>query len=636
MGFSIAAGLAGFAKRGMQFNNEQRQLTNENIKAAVNLTATDALAQRAARQKIKTDYRNTATSMKSMGMSDVQIEAAYGELGDDAYTKIKANLDDHVKAWTLKNQKQGIEREWTKDDTVGWLAKQFTGTEGLTGRSIEAQAQARADTIAPMTTTDFGALARSIVAGSGEITMRSSDRRAEQIRNQMEASFAAASGGIQETGEGATFNAQGARLTLQPTSAELRAMERDIAETSTVQSGATTAGVEADYAESMADAKLDALELDNVLKAMSVSQLEKMNPLLVQQLQGRIQGQNLDNIFNQATQGDRIAMRQLEVALGEIKTEAGLLGNTLTKMKIRQEPQLFALQLEQLGLSIAGMKSDNIVKAVQAQNEPVMAELALELRLIEAEQGALRTTLLGEQITAAQDKNALAGVESDILNERLALLKEQVRAARQPSTFQAAFLEIDQAIDELDPSDSEYDAVKARLEAQKTQVAASLAAYTDASTADTSTDPKFPSLVNGYNKSLKGKLETAGFVINKQLQITDDGISWIGKKSGPAFQSYMAIREKHDSQYYAAVVGYDHGADAIRALGITAPGMPPMTERMVLDPSGGPNAVPHPQYIAQSVVDYSQVDVGDVYTMPEYGLVEVVLTNGRKSLNTID
>ena len=92
MGFSIAAGLAGFAKRGMQFNDEQRQLTNENIKAAVNLTATDA-AQRAARKKIKTDYRNTATQMQSMGMDDIQIEAAYGEYGNDAYTKIKGKLE---------------------------------------------------------------------------------------------------------------------------------------------------------------------------------------------------------------------------------------------------------------------------------------------------------------------------------------------------------------------------------------------------------------------------------------------------------------------------------------------------------------------------------------------------------------
>ena len=167
MGFSIAAGLAGFAKRGMQFNDEQRELTNENIKAAVNLTATDALAQRAARKKIKTDYRNTATQMKSMGMDEVQIEAAYGEYGNDAYTKIKGSLNDHITNWKLTNEKNGTGRDWTIDDTRGWLAQQFSNTEGVVGRSIEEQAQARADTVAPMTTANFDDIARGIVAGSG-------------------------------------------------------------------------------------------------------------------------------------------------------------------------------------------------------------------------------------------------------------------------------------------------------------------------------------------------------------------------------------------------------------------------------------------------------------------------------------
>ena len=628
MGFSIAAGLAGFAKRGMQFNDEQRQLTNENIKAAVNLTATDALAQRAARKKIKTDYRNTATQMKSMGMDEVQIEAAYGEYGNDAYTKIKSSLNDHITNWKLTNDKNGTSRDWTIDDTRSWLASQFSVPEGAVGRSIEEQAQARADTVAPMTTANFGDIARGIVAGSGEITMASSDSRANKLAQQMQASFDAASGGIKETADGATFNAQGVQVNLQPTAAEMRELRKDIAATDTAESTATTAGVGADFAERMADAKLDSLETDNVLKAMNVSQLEQMNPLLVQQLQGKIQGQNLDNLFNQATQGDRIARTQLEVALGEIRLEAGLLNNTLSKMKIDQEPQRFALQMEQLGLNIAGMKSDNIVKAVQAENAPVMAELAKELKLIETEQGALRTTLLGEQITAAQDKNALAGVESDILNERLALLKEQVKTARQPSTFQAAFLEIDQAIGELDPSDPGYDYNKAILESQKEQVAASLAAYTDASTADTSTDPKFPSLINGYKKSLQGKLEKGGFIIGQQLQVTDEGISWLGEKSGPAYQSYMAVRNKHDAQYHAALAGFDHGPQAAQALDLTAPPVVPEMEQMVQ--AGPPN-----QVVAQTVTTTSQMEVGEVYQHPVHGLVQVVISNGAKALNTI-
>ena len=634
MGFSIAAGLAGFAKRGMQFNDEQRELTNENIKAAVNLTATDALAQRAARKKIKTDYRNTATQMKSMGMDEVQIEAAYGEYGNDAYTKIKGSLNDHITNWKLTNEKNGTGRDWTIDDTRGWLAQQFSNTEGVVGRSIEEQAQARADTVAPMTTANFDDIARGIVAGSGEITMASSDSRANKLAQQMRASFDAASGGIKETADGATFNAQGVQVNLQPTAAEIRATKRDIAETSTAESGATTAGVAADFAQQMAEGQLKALTTDNLIKVENYDFLQKNNPLLLKSLEGRIEGQDLANTLAQATQGNDIAMSEINLAIAGLNRDAKRLDIKLKEMKLDQDPKLFEKQMEQLGLSIEGMTFDNIVKEVTADNAPLRAELAIALDTIQVEQGALRTTLLGEQITDAKNKNALAGVESDILNERLALLKEQVKTARQPSTFQAAFLEIDQALGELDPSDPEYDAVKARLEAQKTQVAASLAAYTDASTADTSTDPKFPSLVNGYNKALKSKLESGGFVIGTQLQVTDDGISWIGEKFGPAFQSYMKIRSKHDSQYYAAVVGYDHGADAIRALGISAPEMPPMKEVMALDPSGGPNTT-QPQYTAQVTFDFSKMDVGDVYTDPDTGqLAEVIMDNGAKALNT--
>jgi len=464
--------------------------------------------------------------------------------------------------------------------------------------------------------------------------MASSDSRANKLAQQMQASFDAASGGIKETADGATFNAQGVQVNLQPTAAEMRELRKDIAATSTAESGAKTASVGADYAEEMANAQLDSLELGNILKSQNIAQLEQMNPLLVQQLQGRIQGQNLDNIFAQATQGDRIAREQLGVALDEIRLEAGLLNNTLTKMKIRQEPQLFALQVEQLGLNIAGMKSDNIVKAVQAENAPVMAELAKELKLIETEQGALRTTLLGEQVTDAKNKNALAGVESDILNERLALLKEQVKDARQPSTFQAAFLEIDQAIQELDPSEDNYTEQKDLLEAQKEQVAASLAAYTDASTTDTSTDPKFPSLINGYNKALKGKLESGGFVIGTQLQVTEEGISWIGEKFGPAYQNYQAIRNKHDAQYHAALSGFEHGPQAAQALDLTAPPVVPEIERVVTqaDPDGAPNQT---RAVAQTVTDFSQIEVGEVYQHPVYGLVQVVTKNGRKALDSI-
>ena len=629
MGFSIAAGLAGFAKRGMQFNDEQRQLTNENIKAAVNLTATDALAQRAARKKIKTDYRNTATQMKSMGMNEVQIEAAYGEYGNDAYTKIKSSLNDHITNWKLTNDKNGTSRDWTIDDTRGWLAQQFSNTEGVVGRSIEEQAQARADTVAPMTTANFADIARGIVAGSGEITMASSDSRANKLAQQMQASFDAASGGIKETADGATFNAQGVQVNLQPTAAEIRATQKDIAATSTAESGATTAGVAANFAQQMAEGQLEALTTDNLIKQENLDFLKENNPLLIKALEGRIEGQDLANTLAQATQGNDIAMSEINLAIAGLNRDAKRLDIKLKELKLDQDPQLFEKQMEQLGLSIEGMTFDNMVKEVTADNAPLRAELAIALDTIQVEQGALRTTLLGEQITDAKNKNALADVEADILNERLSLLQEQVKTAKQPSTFQAAFLEIDQAIGELDPSDPGYDYKKAMLDSQKEQVAASLAAYTDASTANTSTDPKFPSLINGYNKALKGKLESGGFVIGTQLQVTEEGISWIGEKFGPAYQNYQAIRNKHDAQYHAALSGFDHGPQAAQALDLTAPPVVPEIERMV-QAGGPPN-----QVVAQTVTDFSQMEVGEVYQHPQYGLVQVVVSNGAKALNSI-
>lgn len=619
MGFSIAAGLAGFAKRGMQFNDEQRQLTNENIKAAVNLTATDALAQRAARKKIKTDYRNTATQMKSMGMDDIQIEAAYGEYGNDAYTKIKGSLNDHITNWKLTNEKNGTGRDWTIEDTRGWLAQQFSVPEGAVGRSIEEQAQARADTVAPMTTANFEDIARGIVAGSGEITMASSDSRANKLAQQMRASFDAASGGIKETEDGATFNAQGVQVNLQPTAAEMRAVRQDIAATDTAESGAVVAGVDADFARELKEGQIDALELGNVLRTQNIAQLEQMNPLLVQQLQGKIQGQNLDNLFAQATQGDRIARTQLEVALGEVRLEADLLNNTLTKMKIDQEPRRFALQMEQLGLNIAGMKSDNIVKEVQAENAPLMAELSKELKLIEVEQGALRTSLLGEQVEAAENKNALAGLEEDVLRGRLEKLRVDIKNAKSPTTFSAAILEIDQALSDTDPSDPEYDI----LVDEKTRVMASLAAYTDATdTSQTgSRDPKFNTMITSYGTSLRAKLNDKGLMGNVNF-IKDEStgavtVAWRG--SDEAREEFDTVVNRHKAVYAQSIAGFEQGNQATQALGLTF-GFLPM--RRIVDPSTGPN-VSQPQFTDIPALEPGMI--GEVYRSDQYGgLVQVV------------
>ena len=288
--------------------------------------------------------------------------------------------------------------------------------------------------------------------------------------------------------------------------------------------------------------------------------------------------------------------------------------------------------MEQLGLNITAATYDNMMKKVDASTAGIRASLGLQLQRIQVEQGGLRTTLLGEQIEGEQNKNALAGVNSEILDQRLALLKEQVANAQTPATFQAAILEIDQAIQELDPSEDSYSEQKDLLENRKDQTIASLALYTDATTRTTSSsDPKFPSLVNAYNKSLAGKMEKEGFVLGTQLQVTDNGISWIGKKSGDAYTAYQKIRAKHDAQYYTAIEGYEQGGAAAQALGLQEPERVPLTdvERQVGSPSGSG------MIQVDQVIDYSQTEVGDIYRHPDFGLGQIVIdSRGRKAFDT--
>jgi len=507
MAFSIAAGLAGFSKRGMQFNDEQRQLTNDNIKTAVNLVATDALEQRRARKTVRTQYVDTAEKLSSLGLNGAQIEAAYARYGNDAGTTIGSELKAHTIAWQDQQRRDGKPTEWTKNDTIDWLNKTIAVPEGAVSRPIDVQAAAYVDTRMPQTTADFGALAQSIVAGSGEITMRPSDKRADAIRNQMLSSFQAASGGIEETQPGAVFNASGATVNMQPNAIDALDFRTKSATTETAENQSTITGAEAKYADVKGGLQIEALTTRNLLDKDNLAFLKEQQPLLLEQLEARIEGLNLDNALAEATQADNIEKSSLAVALDRLREDAMGLDIQLKELKLEQDPQLFEKQMEQLGLNITAATYDNMMKKVDASTAGIRASLAIQLQRIQVEQGSLRTTLLGEQIEGEQNKNALAGVNSEILDQRLALLKEQVADARTPATFQAAILEIDGALQDVDPSDPEYD----QLIESKDNVLASLAMYTDATTKDrASTDPKFPSLTSNYNTTLKAKLKAKG------------------------------------------------------------------------------------------------------------------------------
>jgi len=598
MAFSIAAGLAGFAKRGMQFNDEQRQMTNENIKQAVNLVATDALTQRAARKKIKNEYIQTAESMKSMGMNDVQIEAAYAALGNNAYTKISENLQDAKNQYALSEKKAGRTGDWTTQKTQEWLQSQFIIPDGATGRSIQEQAQARVDTLAPMTTADFGALAQGIVAGSGEITMRPSDRRAETIRNQMEASFAAASGGIKETADGAVFNPSGAQLNLQATTKEQLAARQLAAQTEQAEANVDLTNVQ-----------IDNFGLEQVQKIQNIELARKQNPLLIKQLEAAIanskentRGLSLANAITEATKGETIASKLLETVIKEIQVEAGQLSNAQAKLDLAQDPVLFAKQMEELGVRIEGIRYDNYKKKIENQDVAFMAELSKELKIIEVEQSGLRRDLVREQIIAAraknpleekllkaqveaaQNKNSLFGLEQDQLEATLRNLEartEQTIAQTdeigKDKTYQAALVEVNQAIAQLEadqnnmPADV-FNQKMIALTGTQSRLTTGLLAYTDATDTSSTTPISFTSLVNGYNKGLMAKLSAAGVNVTRSGQgytVQRDGqgnVTGISYNREQLADNVKAVIDEHESSYRQMLQGQTFGDEAIAAL----------------------------------------------------------------------
>lgn len=615
MGFSIAAGLAGFAKRGMQFNDEQRQLTNENIKTAVNLTATDALAQRAARKKIKTEYVDTATKMNSMGMNEVQIEAAYANLGNDAYSLISKSLQDAKDQYAIKEQKAGRSGAWNKEMTQNWLQKQFVIPDGATGRSIQEQAQARANTLAPMTTADFGALAQGIVAGSGEITMRSSDRRAEQIRNQMEASFAAASGGIEETPDGAVFNPSGATVNLQSTTADQLAARQLAAQTE--QSEAQV---------DLTNAQIDSFGLDQVAKIQDIELARKQNPLLIKQLEASIannkantEGLNIANAIAAATKEDKIAQALIATAVAETQLEAGQLANTQARLNLAQDPVLFAKQLEELDVRIEGIGYDNYKKKIENQDVAFMAELSKELKIIEVEQAGLRGDLVREQIIAARaanglrplekealeqqvqaakNKNSLFGLEQDQLEATLANLEArteqtiaQTSEIGKDKTYQAGLVEVNQAIAQLEadrnnmPEDV-FNQKMIALTATQSRLTTGLIAYTEATDTTSTTPISFTSLVNGYNKGLLAKLSAAGVNVTRSGQgysVQRDGqgnVTGISYNREKLADNVKAVIDEHEASYRQMLKGQTFGDEAAAALFVnqqSAPQLPVIT-----------------------------------------------------------
>lgn len=626
MGFRLASGLAGFAKRGMQFNDEQRQLLNENIKSSVALVTTDIMEQRKARKATKLAYMKTANALKPH-LSNVQIEAAYQQYGDDAPAKIQELIKDGQIQNELYNKQHGTNQLFSSSS---YLNSMFSDQPGAVGRTIPEQAQAYTDANMPLTTMNTSAIARNLAESSGEISMRPRSGQAASIEKQM-AGMMQAAGGATESAP-AVFNPSGMTFTPKATQAEILAREREIAATGTAQSQQTIAEAEAGTAEEMAGAKLDTIQQDLLTKKLSYDQLVRTNPLLEQQLRTQISSDNIQNIILRATQDDKIAQAELTTAIQKIQKEAGELDITRTEMGIAQDEKLFPEQVKQLQLQIAGMESDNVVKAVTAGDASVMAEMNKELKLIQLEQGSLRTSLLTEeanragtqtelldqQLQKAQNENSLFGLQEETLRSRLDLIRAQVKNANTPTTYQAAILEIDQAIMQTDPSDPEYDT----LQAEKDYMIASLGMYTDTTaTEKASTDPKFPSLISGYNSALKTKLNQAGMGGNVVF-LTDGSVKWEG--SPQARVAFDALVARHQGSFYGAIMEFEQGPAALQALNI---------EFEALDYKEIPSG---PGGTFDSVPDLKPTDLNKVFIDPQRGVVQIVRdSRGRLALDTL-
>jgi histone H3/H4 len=64
--FNVGRAIGGFAKRGLEHNDEARKNLQDMVKASVATLTTDAIEQRKARKTIKSNYVKTANNLKAL------------------------------------------------------------------------------------------------------------------------------------------------------------------------------------------------------------------------------------------------------------------------------------------------------------------------------------------------------------------------------------------------------------------------------------------------------------------------------------------------------------------------------------------------------------------------------------------
>lgn len=273
--------------------------------------------------------------------------------------------------------------------------------------------------------------------------------------------------------------------------------------------------------------------------------------------------------------------------------------------------------MDLLGLQIENQDLTNQMKTVDASNYEENANLVLTLKQLEVEGANLRN--IGQL-----QNNELHDLNMEKLEKSIELIDASILEKQSPTTFQAHILQTQTAIDNLDPADPEYDAKLAKLHASQDRTQAQYQMFKRASTG--STDPKFPSLVNAYGKSLEAKLSKAG--LGKKLFFPEGGGTpqWKGGRQGRA--KFNEIVARHQAQYYNSIGSYGDGPEALEALGIQAPDPVPTKEVELMDEFGGLEDV-------QTVIDDSQLVLNQVYLVPGRGAMIVVNKNGQLDLDDL-
>ena len=622
LGRALLSGAGGFAKRGLQHNDEARKNLNDIVQKSVAVITTDAMEQRKAHKASKAEYKKTASALQSLGLRGAQIEAAYSNLGADAYTKLSEGLSGARTAWNVDAEKNGTD-PWSDAKSAEWLTGKFKGYDpNAQVRTIEQQASAYANQMNPLTNPDFGSLAKGLGASSQEISFGGGKTRDARIASQMESMYSAGTGGIQPAGEDSpSFNPTGVSMDVIDDPNAMLEQRQAIATTSSLESDAIVDQVQADNAEEIVGIKIKQGNLANALSKQSYEQLQKTNPIQIKLLEAQVGKGKAEETLAAARAGNADALAALELSKGKLEKTALDLGNQAKRLGLAQSKDKFWRTMEVLNLQIEGMNLDNIAKNIEGATLEQMASLNITLKELQVEGQSLSNI-------AKIDSNSLHTLNKEKLQKSIELIDAELINKATPKTYQAHLLQIEVGINQLDKNDPDYATKLQTLEDSKTTARAGLEFYQEATKPDPKDgSPKFPALVSSHSKALVNKMERAGFVAGKDYTFDDkDRVIWTGDPAAQA--KFNAVQDRHNAQYYKAIGSYTQGPAALQALGIKAPDMYPTEEVEVGPPGQSGGFVSQPVKARKSMV-------GRVYMHPQYGLVQVAEENGKPFFDTL-